>query len=304
MVTKTDNYSLAIILLLGTLLLFTILDSIGKYLIINGIPVYQVVFIRYVVHVLLMLILFYPKMGRALFQCQSGWWVIIRSLLLTLMTLLNFWALSYIPIATTAAIIMTIPVFICFLSVLMLKERVGWVRISAMVAGFIGVLIILRPFGMSFHWAMLLSLGMAICGGLFNVITRKIAGVDSPNSLQFYGGIIGVILLLPFQFQGWVMPDNDLMIMLLIGLGFAGWGGHQLLILAHHHAEASSLAPIGYVQFLFMSISSWLIFQEVPDWPVFLGAAIILMSGLFIWWRERNLPAIDTESPATLPPKL
>ncbi len=288
MIKKVDNFPLGVVFIVITMICFTILDSIAKYLIIHGIPAYQVAFTRYAVHTILATAVLYPIMKGKLFENQSGPLVYIRGILLAAMTGLNFWALQYISIATTAAILTMIPITICLLSIIVLKEKVGIHRWLSILMGFVGVIIIIRPFGVSFHWAMLLMLGMVLCAGLFTIITRKIAGVDSPYSLQFYSGIFGILFLLPFQFQGWVLPFDWFLLFLLFATGLMGWLGHQFLILAHHYAEASSLAPVGYIQFLFMGLSSWLIFNDVPDLPVFIGGGIVLISGLYILHRERK----------------
>ena len=286
---KQDRYSLAVLYMLFALFLFTIVDTIAKLLVQAGYDVTQVVFMRYFMHFLFVL-LFLMLQGNMVqsIKMRSPYWVILRSLLLVSMTGLNFWALMYIPIATTGAIMLSIPILVCIFAALFFKEHIGIYRITAVIFGLVGALIIIRPFSVNFHWAMFASFSMAVCCALFNIVTRKIAGSETSEAIQFSSALVGVCLLLPIQFFAFTMPDGWIIWLGFIMIGFVGWVSHHALILAHHYAEASSIAPLNYVQFIFMVLSSWLIFNEIPDYYVFLGGMIILISGIIIWWREKQ----------------
>ena len=207
-------------------------------------------------------------------------------------TLLNFVAVFYLPLTITSALMFSAPLWICLLSIPLLGEEVGWRRWVAMLVGFGGILIVARPWTGELHWAVVLSLGAALCGALYAILTRRLAGRDSTNTQQFYAGLIATVGMAPLALLDWTLAGGARRAgwpSCLIGV--FGWGGHQLLTIAHRYAPASTLAPFSYVQIVYMTASSWVIFAQPPDRWVIVGAAVVAGSGLYIWLRERALVA-------------
>ena len=201
-------------------------------------------------------------------------------------TVLNFFAVTHLPLTLTSTILFSAPIIICFLSLPLLGERVGIYRWSAIMLGFFGVLVAIRPFDDSFHWAVFLSLGGAVCFALYSILTRHLSGRVSVDVMQFWSGAFGTFCLLPFAVFVWQNPDTVIGWLVLVMLGFFGWSGHQLLTRAHNLAPASILSPFGYSFILFLTIWSYVLFDHLPDKWTVTGALIIVVSGLIIWFRE------------------
>jgi drug/metabolite transporter (DMT)-like permease len=284
--TRT-NRAIAFLLLSQIVLLF--LDISAKWLSIGGMPTTEVVFVRYGVHVLLLLALFLPVTGRQLFASNNLKLELLRAVCLLATTGLNFLAMRYLPLTVTSAIQFTSPLLICALSGPLLGETVGWRRWTAIGVGFIGILIIVRPGSEAFQPAALLSLGCALFLAFFSILTRKLAGVDTPATQQFYGGATAVVLLAPVAMTGWVWPSEPVSWVAFGVMGAAGLGGHLLNSVAHRLATPATLAPFTYMSLLYLSLASWLVFDQPPDSLFVVGAAIIIGSGLYIWLRERSL---------------
>ncbi|MEO8757345.1 MAG: DMT family transporter [Devosia sp.] len=269
---------------------FTVIDSCAKWLTLyGGLPTGEVVFVRYAGQLLLVVAVFAPTRGVELVRTRSPWLEIIRALCLLGSTAVNFLALKFLPLTVTGSIAFTMPLILCAVSIPLLGEQVGWRRWMAIIVGFIGVLIIVRPGTAAFHPAIFLSLTGAVFTAFYLLLTRKLAGVDSTTTQQFYAGLVATICVADFAIGGWTWPP-DLASWFCFGLiGTAALVGHQFLTTAHRFAPASVLAPFGYLQIIFMVTSSWLIFNQPPDVWIFIGAPIVIGSGLYIWVRERQL---------------
>lgn len=280
---------LGIGLVLAAYFLFTMIDSSGKWLALAGIPVMQVVFMRYVVHLGIVSAVYLPTQRGALLRSGNMKMEVLRAAALLGSSLCNLTAVRYLPLTVTGSIAFTMPLILCALSVPMLGEHVGWRRWTAIGVGFLGILIIVRPGTDAFHPAALLSLGGAVFSAFYFLLTRRLAGVDSTATQQFYGAVLATAVLAPFAFANWVWPTTTIDWMVFFGIGLAGYFGHQLSTIAHRLAPASALAPFAYFQIIFMAASSWLVFHQAPDVWLYLGAPIVIGSGLYIWLRERKL---------------
>lgn len=284
-----ERRTFGISLVLIAYLFFSILDSSAKWLALAGVPTTEIVFVRYAVHLVLTLVLFLPAQGPRLVRSNNLKLEIIRGLCLLTMTVGNFIALQFLPLTTTSAIGFTMPLILCALSVPLLGETVGWRRWTAIGVGFVGILIIVRPGTAGFHPAALLSLLGAVASAFYSIMTRRLAGVDSAATQQFFSGLIAVAAVAPFAFTGWVWPSHPASWFAFAIIGVVGMVGHQMVSIAHRFAPASTLAPFAYFQIVYMMISSWLIFNQPPDIWIFIGAPIVIGSGFYIWLRERQL---------------
>jgi drug/metabolite transporter (DMT)-like permease len=279
---------------------FTVIDSCAKWLSLSGLPTTEVVFVRYAGQLLLVVALFLPSRRVELVRTRSPRLEIARGICLLGSTIFNFFAVSYLPLTVTGSIAFTMPLILCLLSIPLLGEKVGWRRWLAICVGFVGVLIIVRPGSDAFHPAVFLSLSGAVFFALYMLLTRKLAGVDSTTTQQFYAALVATIAIAPVALAGWMWPARPVDWIAFLLIGVAALVGHQFVTVAHRFAPASVLAPFGYFQIIFMTTSSWLIFSQPPTVWIFLGAPIVITSGLYIWLRERALQKqVVTEVVAT-----
>jgi drug/metabolite transporter (DMT)-like permease len=285
---REERKLLGIILLMGAVTCFTMIDSCAKWL-VQSLPPMEVVFVRYAGHLLLVLLFYLPLYGGSLFRTAAPKREFWRASMLLGSTVLNFTAVQFLPLATTASIAFTIPLWVTALSIPLLGEKVGPRRWAAIVIGFVGVLVVVRPGLTGFHWATLLSLGTALCASLYMIETRKLAGVDATATLQFYAALLATVIIAPFALMVWVWPEGWVNWTVFCMIGFWGWLGHQLLTIAYRYAGASLLAPFGYLQLLPMTLAGYLFFNDRPDQWVFIGAGIVVSSGLYVWYREQQL---------------
>ncbi len=139
---------------------------------------------------------------------------------------------------------------------------------------------------------MLFSVGAAVTTAFYAILTRQLAGVDSTATQQFYAATLATIGIAPMALGGWTWPVAGLDWVAFGLIGVFGWAGHQFLTIAHRYAPATTLAPFLYVQMIYMTASSWIVFHTPPDHWVLTGAAIVLSSGLYVWLRERHLAKV------------
>lgn len=249
-------------------------------------PTTQILWARYAGHLLFMILMFMPRRGVSLFRASRPGIHVIRSLLMFVSTICFFTALRYIEVPTASAINFTSPLIVTALAMPLLGEQVGIRRWLAVAAGFAGALIIIRPGGAETHWAMLLVLGTAFSYALYQIFTRKFAAADSPETSITYISFVGALLstlALPFDFK---LPADAVDALLFLGLGFIGGIGHYFVIKAFQHGEASVLAPFNYGQLVMATLLTFLVFGTFPDAWTFIGAAVIIASGLYITYRE------------------
>lgn len=287
--TVVDRRSYGIGILLFAQIFFTGLDSCAKWMAISAIPTSEIIFIRYAVHVALAVALFLPLQGRNLFRTGNWRLELYRGICLLGITFFNFFAMQFLPLTVTGAVFYTSPLFITLLSGPMLGETVGWRRWAAVILGFIGVLIIVRPGTEAFHPASLLCLLGAICAALFAIITRKLAGVDTAATQQVYSGVFALVFVTPFAIAEWQWPSTGATWFAFAAAGVFGMLAHLLNAVALRYASPAVLAPFSYAGLLLLAVSSWLTFGQPPDAYFYAGAPLIILSGLYIWLRERRL---------------
>ena len=278
----------AIGLMVRSTICMAMLDTTAKYLTdIEKLPVAQVVWMRFVGHVVFSAVVLWPFALSPSLRSQKPWIQIIRSCLMILTTVLNFIALKYLQLDENIAIFFLMPLLVAGLSGPLLGEWVGWHRALAIAAGFVGVLIVMHPGLGEVHWAMLLTLGATLGFSLFNIATRYLAAYDSPSVTQTYTPLVGLLVTLPWGLMHWQAPDSWLAWLLLASLGFWGGLGHWIIILAHRLAPAGVLAPYVYLGLIWMSVSGYLIFGHVPTMWTLAGAVVVILAGLYLLARER-----------------
>lgn len=284
---------IGILLLSLATLCFATLDAAAKWL-VQSLPVVEVVWLRFSFHVLLMVLLLAPLHGRRLVRMQQPRWHLLRAGMLATMTGLNFWALQYLQLAETGAIQFSVPLLIALLSAWWLHERLDARRWLAIVAGFIGVLLVVRPGMQGFHPAILLSVLNAVLYALFNMLTRRMAATESPEAMQLVAAFGAALLLMPFALLQFRMPADGKTWAMIGVAGLFGGLGHQFVAMAHRYASAAVLGPFLYQQILYMVAWGWLVFAQVPDAFVIAGALVVVSSGLYLLGMEmKKDPAAD-----------
>lgn len=286
---REDRTAMGLAAMACGVVFFTLIDTSAKWLVLAGLPAIQVVFVRYAVHFLLSLAIFLPREGRAALVSMAPGRQLLRSLFLFGSTTLNFNALYYLPITVTTTIMFAGPIVVTLLAIPMLGERVGKHRIIAVCVGFVGVLVVMQPWGTAFHPAMFLNLGALTCASLYFLMTRLLAGVESNATSQTWSSGLATLCLAPFAVSVWIWPASgpDWVFFLLIGI--FGGTGHILATWAHRMADASILAPVVYIQIVLASIAGIVFFNQWPTLWTLAGGLIIIAAGFYIWQRERIL---------------
>lgn len=277
-----------ILLMCGAFVLFTLLDASAKWL-GRDLPTAQIVWSRFLGHAVIGLAWYMAVRGPVVPRTAQPGLHAVRSLLLLSTTSLNFFAVQYLQLSVTAAVFFSTPLFVAALSVPLLGERVGPRRWAAIVVGFLGVLVIVRPGLGMLHWAVLLAVAAAVTAALYQISTRRLATRDDTLTVFALTPVAGVVLLTTLVPAVWVWPESTLHWVLLALTGVWGGVGHLLVIMAHARAPAPILAPFVYTQILYMTAVGYWVFGDVPDGVTLVGAVIVVGSGLYLWWRERRI---------------
>ncbi len=292
--TGLSSTAKAILLVLCAAVFFVSLDVTAKYL-SNHLPVPQVVWVRYASHVFWMLVFIWPRLGSKLFRTSRLRFQIGRGMLLLITTLLSIAGLHYLPIAEMTAMGFAAPLLVVVLSALVLREKIGPRRWAAVIVGFLGVLLVVRPGGAVASWAALFPLAMAFSYALYQIVARMLATTENAAMTLFYTGLTGMVgasVFLPFV---WVTPTDPWIIGLMMLTGFLGGTGHLLLTLAFGLAPPSLLQPFMFSQLILSTGAGWLFFGTLPDAISLGGIVVIGAAGLYVWYREtygrRQAPA-------------
>lgn len=275
-----------VLFILAAVFLFAGSDALSKYL-TQSYPVVLVLWVRYVVHVLLMLIALRPKSITSLFETANPKLQLVRGLCMACTNLLFISALRFIPLAEGTSIVYLTPLIVTVLSGPLLGAQVGRLQWVAVLIGFMGVLLIVRPGGALFHPVALLALGAACSFSLYQLVTRKLNRTDSANVSNFISGLVSVAvtsLLLPFF---WTVPTLYFGC-LMVALGFSALVSHLCMTHAYHHAEPSTLAPFTYLQLPFAGLIGYVLFDHIPDTLAFVGMFVIALGGLLVIVGQRK----------------
>jgi len=270
-----------------TYLVFALLDGSAKWL-VGTMPVIMVVWLRFATHVVVAGAVLFPLKGLALVKTSHWRWHLVRALMFMAMTGINFWALQYLQLTVTSSIFFSVPLIIALASASFLGEKLAPGKWVAIITGFAGVLVIVRPWGAEFHPAMLASVVNALLYAVFMMMTRRLAAYDSPETIQYLPAVGAAIGLAPFAIAAWETPDGWLEWTVACLMGVLGGLGHYLLALAHRYAPASVIAPFLYQQVIYMALFGYLVFGDVPSAWVWLGAAVVIGSGLYLFSREQR----------------
>jgi drug/metabolite transporter (DMT)-like permease len=260
------------------------MDTIAKYL-SSDLSFFQITWARYFFTVFFTLPFMFFFFRKNLTWTTQPKLQFLRGLTLFFANVLFFYSISIISMAKALTLAFVAPLITTALSPFILGEKVGFRRWSAVIVGFIGSLIVIRPGFIDFNLASIAALGTGCFYGIYLIITRKLHSSDSPLLTLLLTGVVGLVFgsfLVPVV---WINPTfNQWSLLALMGL-FACLG-HLFLILSLKYADASKLAPLGYFEIVTNIILGYYFFMDLPDKWTFLGLFIIISSGLYITFRE------------------
>ena len=277
----------AIILNLSAWVMLPIMDGFAKYL-SSTLPVLQITWSRYfftVVIVLPVMLIFFRK---NLTWTEQPKLQLIRGLILFCANILFFYSISIISLAKALTLAFIAPLIVTALSPFLLGEKVGYKRWAAVITGFIGSLIVIRPGFVELNLASIAALGTGVLYGFYLIITRKLHDSDNPLLTLLLTGIVGAVLGSLIIPTVWVSPTITEWYM-MFATGFFASLGHLFLILSLRYADASKLAPFGYFEIVTSIIIGYYFFNHFPDSWTFLGLFIIISSGIYIFRREHKI---------------
>jgi drug/metabolite transporter (DMT)-like permease len=266
---------------------FSGLDSSAKWLSVH-LPASEIIWARYIGAAVFSLLAARSLSRPRVLVSRSPGLQIMRSSLLLGSTACNFFALRQLQLAETSTISFLSPLFVALLAGPWLGERIGRARAGAIAIGFLGVLIAVRPGAAAFQPIVLLCVAGTVCNALYGLTTRALAARDLSQTTLAWTPIAGVVVLTPFLPWTWQTPEDGRVWAVMAVMGLCGGLGHWLLILAHHRAPASVLAPFGYTQLIWMIVLGALVFGDWPPVATLIGAGIVIASNLFLVWRERS----------------
>jgi len=266
--------------------LIVFVNAGGKLLAADYHP-HQIVFFRQGVAFLFVLLLFAPRHGLRIVVPRRPGLQVVRGLFGIVSSILYFTGLASLPLANAAAITFTMPLAVTALSVPLLGEKVGVRRWTAVMVGFAGAMIVIRPgLDATAQTASLLIAGSAMCSAMYQIFTRKLAGQDHAETTNIWSGLVGfvvVCMLIPFV---WRTPVGLYVWVMFVALGLIGGMAHYFLTMAFERGPASLLSPFGYLQLVGATVLGYVLFDQLPDGWTWFGASIIVAAGLYVAHRE------------------
>jgi drug/metabolite transporter (DMT)-like permease len=273
-----------VLIVAGTVLIAT-MDAIVKHA-SETYSILQITWLRFLVQIPILLVLVPPARMPALLKSTRPGLQALRAGLIVVMSLAFFTAIHLIPLADAYAISFLAPFLITALSVPVLGETVGWRRWTAVIAGGVGVVLVIRPGIGVVEWGALMALLMAVCSAVFHLTTPILGRTEDPVTTLYYGSILGsAVLLVALPFV-WVAPDA-LDWSLLVAIGILGTLGHVFLMRAFQRLPASTLSPFLYLYLLWATGYGIIFFDEVPDVWAVAGGTLIVGAGFYMFRRER-----------------
>ena len=283
--TPPSRTGLGIVLTLVSMLMFAAMDAISKAL-AGALAIPQILWVRYLLFTMLALVML-RRLGIAnVLRSRRPGQQLVRALVAVVESGVFVLAFTYLPLADVHAIAAASPLIVIAMSVPLLGEKVGPRRWLAVVAGFVGVLLIVRPGFADVGPGHLVALAGAFLWGLYQILVRRVSAFDGSNTTWLWTALVGLAatsLVGPFV---WIWPDATGW-GLLIAIALLGSGAHLALIKALSLAEAGAMQPYSYTLLVWAAVIGWLAFGDVPDRWTFAGAGIILASGIYAWHRER-----------------
>ena len=297
-----DNVGRGILLAVSAILVFSTQDAASKFLVQSDVSPYQMTMMRFWAFAAFSLLLAWRKGGlRDAFRSRHPVLQVARGGLLVVDIWMYVLALSTVALAAVQSITLVYPLLVTLFAIPLLGEKVGIFRIGAVLVGFCGALVIVRPGGVPLDWGVAFAVGSGAAYALYIVLTRKVSADDSPTTSMVYNGVVGLVISTAVGVFHWEWLD--LSSFLLIGyIMITGVAAHGMMILALSMAPASVLQPFNYTSLPWALLISALIFHEPLDAISLIGAAVIVGAGLVVMARER-IKKITAVAEPTLPGK-
>ena len=261
-----------------------IMDGFAKYLSAD-LPVLQITWARYFFTVAFTLPIMFFFFRKNLVWTDKPKLQFIRGLILLTANICFFYSISVISLAKALTLAFVAPLIVTAFSPIFLGEKVGFRRWSAVIIGFIGSFVVIRPGFVEINLASIAALGTGIMYGFYLIITRKLSTSDNPLLTLLLTGVVGAIIVSTIMPFVWVTPTLNQWSM-MAAIGIFACIGHLFLILSLKYADASKLAPLGYTEIIPNTLIGYHFFSELPDNWTYLGLFIIILSGLYISRRE------------------
>ena len=261
-----------------------IMDGFAKYL-SSDLPVLQITWARYFFTVVFTLPIMFFFFRKKLVWTDKPKLQLIRGLILLTANVCFFYSISIISLAKALTLAFIAPLIVTAFSPIFLGEKVGFRRWSAVIIGFIGSMVVIRPGFVEINLASLAALGTGVMYGFYLIITRKLSSSDNPLLTLLLTGVVGAIIIsfvMPFV---WIKPTLNQWSM-MAAIGIFACVGHLFIILSLKYADASKLAPFSYFEIVTNIIIGYYFFSDFPDKWTFLGLFIIILSGIYISRRE------------------
>mgnify|MGYP006241927103 FL=1 len=261
-----------------------IMDGFAKYL-SSDLPVLQITWARYFFTVAFTLPIMFFFFRKNLVWTDKPKLQLIRGLILLTANVCFFYSISIISLAKALTLAFIAPLIVTAFSPIFLGEKVGFRRWSAVIIGFIGSMVVIRPGFVEINLASLAALGTGVMYGFYLIITRKLSSSDNPLLTLLLTGVVGSIIIsfvMPFV---WIKPTLNQWSM-MAAIGIFACVGHLFIILSLKYADASKLAPFSYFEIVTNIIIGYYFFSDFPDKWTFLGLFIIILSGIYISRRE------------------
>jgi len=268
------------------MLFFTLLDSAAKYA-IAFLPTLEVAWVRFLVHAALATLIFRPWRDWSFYWTRRPVAQIIRAGMLAGSTGFNFLALRTLRLDQTTTIMFSSALVTAALSGPILGEWVGPRRWAAIIVGFVGVLIVIRPGTDGFQPAMIYSVAAMACYVGYLLFTRHLTTTDSPESMLLISAVLPAVIFAPIALPTAALPPSLMVAGVMLLTGIFGGFGHWMLIHAHRIAPTSTLAPFIYTQLVWMTAAGYVFFGQLPDRYTIVGAVLIVGSALYILYRQR-----------------
>lgn len=289
------------LMLLGIAFL-SVNDAVSKY-VAERYPLGQVVFLRQLAGLMFALPYALATTGWASFRIVNHQGQLIRAIAFVGTSVLMLASLANLPLAIATAIAFSSPLWVALFAAPMLGERVSARRWIAIMTGFAGVLVIIRPGGADFTWALLLPVATAMCNAVRDMMTRKLASTDSSISILIWGALLSLALsafALPFGWKDVAAADWGW----LLFAGFLNTGAHFLMISAYRHADASALSPYRYTSLIWAIGLGWLFWRQLPDAMAVLGTVIVIAAAVFaIDQKGAKAKPVTEPSRSSVPPE-
>jgi drug/metabolite transporter (DMT)-like permease len=282
-----DPARAGILLVIAASFGFASMDAMSKVLAQDH-AILQILWFRYMVFTVFALAIARRRGVRRTLISQRPWLQAFRALLLVAENAVFVLAFRYLPLADVHALGASAPLMVVALSVVLLGETVGIRRWSAVLVGFVGVLIIIRPGLQEIEWPLLIPLVGALMWALYQILVRLCSRTDGSDTTLLWSALVGLAATSVTGPFVWVPPDREAWVLLVV-LAVAGSIAHYALIKGLQLAEASAVQPYTYTLLVFAAFWGLAVFGDIPDAWTILGATIIVGSGLYTWYRERQL---------------